>query len=229
MRFSGRMCGRFALTLPPDAVAGWFGASLRAEFETPRYNICPTQMIPVVVHHDGARLLVEMRWGFIPHWYKTPSDGPLLINARSETITQKPSFRAAVKTRRCLIPATGFYEWHAKKGVGKEPWFIKPSNDELMAFAGVWQSWTDAQERRHITCAIVTADASPDLVDIHHREPVTVRPDDFRLWLGEDGKGAAGLMQAAPDGFFETYRVSTDVNKARHDSADLMEPLVQDA
>lgn len=223
------MCGRFALTLPQDAVASWFGAELRAEFETPRYNICPTQMIPAAVFHDGARHIVQMRWGFIPHWYKKPSDGPLLINARAETITQKPSFRAAIKTRRCLIPATGFYEWHAKKGIGKEPWFIKPAEGNLMAFAGVWQSWTDENKQRHITCAIVTTEASPELMGIHHREPVTIRAEKFGLWLGEEGKGAAGLMTTAPDGFFEKYRVSTQVNKARHDVPDLMEPLAEGA
>lgn len=220
------MCGRFALTLPPDAVASWFMAELRAAFETPRYNICPTQMIPAIVSHEEARQVVSMRWGFIPHWYKTPSDGPLLINARAETVAEKPAFRAAVRTRRCLIPASGFYEWHAQKGVGKEPWFITPADGALMAFAGIWQVWTDAQTGlRHVTCAIATTAASAQLAEVHHREPITVAPEHFGLWLGEEGHGAARVMQAAHEGFYTRYRVDTAVNKARHDLPELMAPL----
>ena len=123
LRSTVPMCGRFAFTLPRDAVAKFFGAvTVRAEFE-PRFNICPTMDIPVAVHYEGERQLVPMRWGFIPKWYKSPSDGPMLINARAETIAEKPAFRDAVRTRRCLIPADGFYEWHREKGM-RCPWIF---------------------------------------------------------------------------------------------------------
>ncbi|PLS22003.1 SOS response-associated peptidase [Neptunicoccus cionae] len=220
------MCGRFALTLPTDAVAGWFGATeITAQWEQPRYNICPTQDIPVAVLHEGARHLVPMRWGFLPKWYKTPSDGPLLINARAETIAEKPAFREAVRSRRCLIPADGFYEWHREKGKGKEPWYIYASEDPLMAFAGIWQVWTGADGQRSVTCAMVTTQAGADIAEVHHREPVTVKPENFGLWLGEEGKGAATLMQSADPSYFARHRVGLEVNSGRVEGPQLREPL----
>ncbi len=219
------MCGRFALTLPPDAVAGWFDAvHVKASFE-PRYNICPTTDIPVAVNYEGERHLVPMRWGFIPKWYKSPSDGPMLINARAETIAEKPAFRSAVQTRRCLIPADGFYEWHREKGKGKEPWYIYPNEGELMAFAGIWQVWKGPDGARSVTCAMVTTAAGEDLAQVHHREPVTIKPDDFGLWLGEEGKGAASLMHAADPAYFARHRVGLEVNSGRVERAGLRDPL----
>ncbi|WGI20261.1 SOS response-associated peptidase [Amylibacter sp. IMCC11727] len=219
------MCGRFALTLPPDAVAGWFDAvHVKASFE-PRYNICPTTDIPVAVNYEGERHLVPMRWGFIPKWYKSPSDGPMLINARAETIAEKPAFRSAVQTRRCLIPADGFYEWHREKGKGKEPWYIYPNEGELMAFAGIWQVWKGPDGARSVTCAMVTTAAGEDLAQVHHREPVTIKPDDFGLWLGEEGKGAASLMHAADPAYFVRHRVGLEVNSGRVEGAELRDPL----
>jgi putative SOS response-associated peptidase YedK len=221
------MCGRFALTLPTDAVAGWFDAvHVKAQLDQPRYNICPTQDIAVAVNYDGARHLVPMRWGFIPKWYTSPSDGPMLINARAETIAEKPAFRAAVQTRRCLIPADGFYEWHRDKGTGKEPWYIYPAAGELMAFAGIWQVWNGPDGARSVSCAMVTTAAGADLVAVHHREPVTIAQADFGLWLGEAGKGAATLMHAADPGFFARHRVGNAVNSGRVDGPSLRDPLV---
>lgn len=219
------MCGRFALTLPPDAVAGWFDASLKAKFETPRYNICPTQLIPVCVSHEGQRLITTMRWGFIPHWYTSPSDGPLLINARSETIAEKPAFKSAVQTRRCLIPASGFFEWYRDKSKPKEPWYITAKEAEMMVFAGIWQAWTSPEGVRHVTCALVTGDASKPISDIHHREPITLSSDAFGLWLGEEGVGASKVMTPAGEGFFKMHRVDPKVNSARHDEVDLIKPI----
>jgi len=221
----GHMCGRFALTLPPDAVAGCFDASLKATFETPRYNVCPTQLIPVCVSHEGQRLITTMRWGFIPHWYKSPSDGPLLINARSETIAEKPAFGAAVRSRRCLIPASGFFEWYRDKSKPKEPWYITAHSGDPLVFAGIWQAWTSPEGQRQVTCAIVTGDASQPIADIHHREPISLAQKDFGLWLGEEGTGAAALMNTAADGYFKMHRVDPKVNAARHDSADLIEEI----
>ncbi|MEM9717042.1 MAG: SOS response-associated peptidase [Pseudomonadota bacterium] len=220
------MCGRFALTLPADAVANLFDASWRASYDTPRYNLCPTQLVAVCVAHEGERLLTTMRWGFIPHWYKSPSDGPLLINARSETIAEKPAFGSAVRSRRCLIPASGFFEWFRDKSKPKEPWYITPKGQEAMAFAGIWQAWTSPENgERLVTCAIVTAEASEPIAEIHHREPVVISPEHYGLWLGEEGKGAATCLGTAKPGFFAMHRVDPKVNSARHDSADLIEAL----
>ncbi|MCP5073065.1 MAG: SOS response-associated peptidase [Rhodobacteraceae bacterium] len=220
------MCGRFALTLPVDAVAGWFDAvQVKVAWDRPRYNICPTQTIPVAVSYEDERQLVPMRWGFIPRWYKSPTDGPILINARSETIAEKPAFRSAAQFRRCLIPADGFYEWHREKAKGKEPWFIHPSNADLMAFAGIWQVWKGPEGQREVTCAIVTTKAGVDLAQVHHREPVAIMPDDFGLWLGEEGKGAAVLMKAAGERYYARHRVSPAVNSARQDVPGLIDPI----
>ena len=220
------MCGRFVLTLPTDAVAGWFDAVVeRTVAEQPRYNICPTQTIAVAISREDGRHLVPMRWGFLPRWYKRPTDGPLLINARAETVAEKPAFRTSVRERRCLIPADGFYEWHRAKGRGKEPWFIYPRDAGLMAFAGIWREWAGPEGRHEVTCAIVTTASGEDLAQLHHREPVTILPDDFGLWLGEAGKGASVLMHAAAEGYFARHRVSPAVNSARQDMAQLIEPF----
>ncbi len=220
------MCGRLALTLPPDSVAHLFDASFAnlSNLE-PRYNVCPTQSIVACVSGDDGRKIVSFRWGFIPRWYKKPSDGPLLINARSETIAEKPAFRSSARTRRCLIPATGFYEWTKADDGGKDPFYIYPAAAEAFAFAGVWRDWTSPEGDVLSTAAIVTCSANDDISAIHHRMPVIIQPDDFGLWLGEEGKGAATLMQPAPSGTILSYRVSRDVNGSRSDNADLMAPL----
>lgn len=219
------MCGRFAITLPDDAVKDWFAVDLvRPLPPVPRYNVCPTTDVTVVARYDGARHLVPMRWGFIPRWYKSPTDGPLLINARGETVAEKPAFRDAVRARRCLIVADGFYEWR-RDGDLKEPWWVQRADGNPMAFAGIWQVWNGSEVARQVTCAIVTTDAGPALADIHHREPVTLDPAEFGLWLGEEGPGAAALMRAAVDGALIKHRVAQAVNSNRADGPELLEPL----
>ncbi len=188
--------------------------------DVPDYNVCPTDPVAVVV---AGRKLVSMRWGFIPSWYKTPTDGPLLINARAETIAEKPAFREACRARRCLIPATGFYEWTKDADGNRLPWYIAPEDGPL-TFAGVWQVW-ERGDARHVTCAIVTTAANQAMSAIHHRMPVTLSPDQWALWLGEEGKGAARLMTAAPEDRFAFHRVSPAVNSNRALGAGLIEPL----
>ena len=220
------MCGRFALTLPTDAVAEWFKAEIRVGLERARYNISPSQMIPVIVEYEGARLLSEMRWGFIPHWFKSPSDGSLLINARGETAHEKPAFRSAFAKRRCIIPASGFYEWHSKKGVGKEPYYIHPASNDPVGFAGIWQAWRNpTNEERWVTVAIVTTEASEQISHIHHREPVALDPNTYDTWLRGTPNDARQLTHSVADGYYAHYRVDQAVNKARHDTAELIEPL----
>ena len=191
--------------------------------DVPNFNICPTNRVHVVVSGEGDRRLTAMRWGFLPHWYKTTSGGPLLINARAETIAEKPAFRAAVRERRCLIPATGFYEW-TKDAEGKRlPWYIRPRDGGVIAFAGVWQDWARGDEA-YTTCAIVTTSANTAMAEIHHRMPVSLAPADWGLWLGEEGKGAAVLMKPAPEETFEFFRVDPKVNSNRARGPELIEP-----
>lgn len=220
------MCGRFAITLPTEAMAQLFSATPSNDLPVgENYNVCPTNSVATVTAREGTRQLRPMRWGFIPHWYKKPGDGPLLINARSETIAEKPAFRAACRERRCVIPATGFYEW-TKDAEGKRfPWYIAPSDGAPILFAGVWQDWGPEGDRIS-TCAIVTCAAGDHpLSAIHSRMPVTLTPDQIALWLGEEGKGAARLMQPAPTDRFDWYRVGTAVNSNRASGADLIEPV----
>ena len=218
------MCGRFAITLPPDAMAQLFDAVPSNDLPpVPNYNVCPTNQVHTVIAGDRRRL-VPMRWGFLPHWYKTPTDGPLLINARSESIADKPAFRAAARERRCLIPADGFYEWTKDEDNKRLPWFFRRADGEPMAFAGIWQDWERGDDR-FTTCAIVTTEAQGSLTRIHHRVPVVVGPDDWGLWLGEEGKGAARLMTSPEEGALEFFRVDPKVNSNRASGPDLIEPL----
>jgi putative SOS response-associated peptidase YedK len=192
---------------------------------SPRYNVCPTQAVAAVVSQEGRRRLGPMRWGFIPRWYKSPSDGPLLFNARSETIADKPAFREAARARRCLIPATGFYEW-TKDGDARLPWFITRADGEAMVFAGVWQVWERPDADRLVTCAIVTTAATGAMAQLHDRVPVVLEPGDWPLWLGEAGHGAAALMKPLPEGALAFHRVSPAVNSNRAQGPELIEPLV---
>jgi putative SOS response-associated peptidase YedK len=219
------MCGRFTLTHPAEALARLFGAAPANDLpETPRYNVCPTQPIPVVTAEDGLRRLRPMRWGFLPAWYKTPTDGPLIINARSDTVAMKPAFRQAIRARRCLIPASGFYEWETAPDGRKLPWYFTRADGAPMALAGLWQRW-EADGAALDTCAIVSTEAGPGMAGLHHREAVVVEPADWPLWLGEAGHGAAVLMRAsAPGVLAPPYRVGTAVNSNRAAGAQLIEP-----
>ncbi len=219
------MCGRFAITLPTDAMARLFSAAPANDLPgVPNYNVCPTTQIHVIAGGDTGRRLVSMRWGFLPHWYKTPTDGPLLINARAETIAEKPAFRSACRERRCLIPADGFYEWKKDAEGNRLPWYIHPSDGEVLAFAGIWQSW-DKGEHPIETCGVVTTGANDTIGSIHHRMPVVVRQQDWGKWLGEEGKGAALLMKPAPEDALAFHRVSRKVNSNRASGPELIEPF----
>ncbi|MFZ7091906.1 SOS response-associated peptidase [Primorskyibacter sp. 2E233] len=219
------MCGRFAVTLPPDAMAQLFSAVPGNDLPpVPNYNVCPTNQIHVVRSDDGQRRLGAMRWGFLPHWYKATNAGPLLINARAETIAEKPAFKAACRERRCLIPATGFYEWTKDEGGARLPWYIRPAGEGPLVFAGVWQDW-ERDGEAYRTCAIVTCGANAQMSAIHHRMPVILAPEDWGKWLGEEGRGAATLMAPAPEGALTFFRVGTEVNSNRASGAQLIEPL----
>lgn len=219
------MCGRLAVTLPNDAMAQLFAAQPANDLpKVPNYNVCPTTQVHTVRSDAGIRHLSPMRWGFIPHWYKKPADGPLLINARSETIAEKPAFKAACRARRCLIPVSGFYEWTKDGEGGRDPWYIHPRQGTALALAGVWQDWSVEGENLR-TCAIVTTSANALMSKIHHRMPVVIQEGDWPLWLGESGKGAATLMVPAPEDDLEVYRVDRAVNSNRASGPELIDPL----
>lgn len=219
------MCGRMTLTHPNDALAQLFEAAPDNDLpDGPRYNICPTTQIPVVVSGD-SRAFRAMRWGFIPHWYKKPAGGPLLINARAETLAEKPAFKAAARARRCLIPATGFYEWTKGADDARHPWYFASAQGAPLVFAGVWQSWAPKDAEPILTCAIVTIAASAWMSETHHREPVVLARGDWATWLGETEAKAAPLMRAAPDGIYTRWRVDRAVNSNRATGPELIAPL----
>jgi putative SOS response-associated peptidase YedK len=212
------MCGRFTLAQSPEAVARAFGLDAVPNFP-PRYNIAPSQPVGVIVRGQNAskpefRL---MGWGLIPFWAKDPSIGAKLINARSETVTEKPSFRAAFKYRRCLIPADGFYEWQKVQGGAKQPFYFSMAGNAVFAFAGLWESWNDIE-----TCTILTTSANSLLQPIHDRMPVILSSEDYGRWLDSNVQGGQvllDLLRSFPDEPMQAVPVSTRVNSAKIDDA----------
>ena len=187
------MCGRYVITSTPEAIRALFGYGERPNFP-PRYNVAPTQPIPVVRLVDGKRAFALMRWGLLPSWVKDPKTFPLLINARGESVLEKPAFRNAMRRRRCLIPTDGFYEWQGtgkaggRPGGPKRPYFVraKPKPDGSappLAFAGLWETWTGPNGEEIDTAAIITTAANRTLAAIHDRMPVFVPRQAFDLWL----------------------------------------------
>jgi putative SOS response-associated peptidase YedK len=223
------MCGRFVITSPPAAVRQVFGYAEQPNFP-PRYNIAPTQPVPVVILENGARHFKLMRWGLIPAWVKDPRQFTLLINARSETVLDKPAFKNAIKRRRCLIPADGYYEWHAAGG-RKRPYFIYRGDRGLFGLAGLAETWVGPNGEEVDTVAIVTAPASRDLAVLHHRVPVTIAAGDFDRWLdgtGHDADSVMALLAGPSEGEFVWHEVSTRVNAAANDDAQLTLPITEE-
>jgi putative SOS response-associated peptidase YedK len=219
------MCGRFAITLSIEAMSQLFNAIPANDLSVvPNYNVCPTTNIHTVISDENGRRLRSMRWGFIPKWYETVSDGPLLINARSETVSEKPAFSEACRTTRCLIPSDGFYEWHRRKGEKPTPYRVVRNDGEPLVMAGIWQDWQ--REGQHISsCAIVTTEANSKIQEIHHRLPVILNSKEWSLWLGEVGKGAARLMLPVLDDVLDLCRVSDSINSNRSIGSQLWQQL----
>ncbi len=193
------MCGRFALTTSPEVVRKLFGYEERPNFP-PRANVSPTEPVAVVVQENGVRRFKLVRWGFLPGWVKDPSDFPLLINARGETIMEKPAFRAAIRHRRCLIPADAFYEWR-REGKLRMPFRIRRPDGAPFAMAGVWETYLSPEGSEIDTAAVVTTSANGTVGAIHHRMPVIIPPEAYELWLDpfSDAKEAVKLIRPAPD------------------------------
>jgi putative SOS response-associated peptidase YedK len=220
------MCGRFVITSPPAALRQIFGYFEQPNFP-PRHNIAPTQPIPVVIFENGIRHFRLMRWGLLPAWVKDVRNFALLINARAETVMEKPAFKNAMKRRRCLIPADGYYEWQASEK-RKRPHFICRRDGGPIGLAGLAETWIGPNGEELDTVAIVTAPASPDLAVLHQRVPVTIAPDDFERWLdcgAHDAETALALLKAPGEGEFVWHEISARVNRVANDDAQLILPI----
>lgn len=205
------MCGRYAIDLQPGLISEYYGVEIPARFSA-SYNVAPSQNVPVVCRKDDARSLAFMRWGLIPYWAKNP-DKPM-INARSETINSKPSFKNAFRQRRCILPASGFYEWR-KIGNRKIPHYIHLSEESPMSFAGIWEQWRSPAGETIETCAILTTAANSVVAPIHDRMPVILSSDNFGYWLERGVKDPGKLMALLapyPDKEIIAYPVSAVVN-----------------
>lgn len=237
------MCGRYTLTKPTEQVARAFEAEAApALFDGPaRYNIAPSQPVTVVRHKAASggrapaqdngtpRQMLPMRWGLVPFWADDPSIGNRMINARAESAASKPAYRAAMRYRRCLIPADGFYEWQAAAGKGpKQPHLIRRRDGGLFAFAGLWEHWRDAAGDELESCCILTTQPNELLQPIHNRMPVILPADAYARWLDPDARDVSAmsnLLRPADARMLEARRVSPRVNSPKHDDPACVEPL----
>jgi putative SOS response-associated peptidase YedK len=230
-----RMCGRFALTGTPKDVEEMF-ETLNLDDFPPRYNIAPTQPILVVTAGFGReagsnlpdRRALLVRWGFIPAWAKNPKELPLLINARSETATGKNTFSAAMRHRRSLVPASGFYEWKRDGSRTPQPYWVQPKDGGLVAFAGLIETWLEPGGSEIDTGAILTTSANPTIAHIHQRMPVVIAPRDFARWLDcrfLEPRDVADLMRPADPDLFEAIPISDKVNKVTNTGPELQDPV----
>jgi putative SOS response-associated peptidase YedK len=219
------MCGRYLIISAPEAIR------LLAEyFEQPnfppRYNVAPTQPIPVVRQESGARHFALMRWGLLPSWVKDPKTFTLLINARGESVCDKPAFKNAMQRRRCLIPADGFYEWQVDGRI-RRPFVVRPRDRKPVMFAGLWETWTGPNGEETDTAAIVTVAANQTLHPIHHRMPVILEPEDFAPWLDcaqVDALQAQALLKPAREDHMDAYEISPAINRVVNDGPEVLEP-----
>ena len=224
------MCGRYTLATPTEALEELFQLQTALPSLRPRYNIAPTQPVAVVRRStEGEREMVIMHWGLIPSWAKEPDIGNRLINARSETVSEKPSFRSAFKSRRCLVPTDGFYEWQ-RLNKRKQPHYIRMGDGEPFAFAGLWERWDGQDETVIESCTILTTEANAFVRPIHNRMPVIVEPGDYDLWLETepDRTGAlARLMRPYSGDRLTAFPISTWVNNPKNNDARCVEPIEQ--
>jgi putative SOS response-associated peptidase YedK len=228
------MCGRFQSSLPPEEIARLFRTRNAVPNYPARYNVAPTDPVLVVRRNakTGERSLDLLRWGLVPHWEKNLSSGAKRINARAETVDKTPAFRDAFALRRCLIPASGFYEWK-KEGKARLPYAIMPADRPVFAFAGLWENWRDRAGGEDApwvrSCTIVTGPASALVAPIHDRMPVILDEGDWAKWLGDEPAERAellSLLRPAPVERLRIHSVGPRVNNVRNDDAGLIEPIM---
>jgi len=222
------MCGRFVLMTPGKSLASHFRLTEEPELE-PRYNIAPTQLVPIVKRSPASsvRELTMCKWGLVPFWAKDSSIGPKLINARSESVSEKPAFRAAFKNRRCLVPADGFYEWKRLER-GRQPYFFGMADKAVFAFAGLWEQWKGPDNLFIESFTVLTVNANELVLPVHDRMPVILAEQDYDLWLDPAIKNPElikPLLRAYPAPMMAGYPVSGRVNKSDSDGQDLIEPV----
>lgn len=236
------MCGRYAIVILDSELLAAFGVFERPDFLAgwkPRYNVAPTQSAPVIraaesASDEPANRIDLLHWGLIPSWAKDPSMGARMINARSESAAEKPAFRSAFKRRRCIVPATGFYEWK-KTGSAKQPFFIHRADDEAIAFAGLWESWEDKGRNNGLglveSFTILTCEPNDDLRELHDRMPVILPRDRHEAWLdpeNDDADELQAMLRPLDDGVLDMYPVSRHVNSPKHTDSKCLEPLGDD-
>lgn len=221
------MCGRFSLIASGAEVAAHYDLATVPKL-APRYNIAPTQPVAAVrlANDSTERELTYFQWGLVPSWSKDPSVGSRMINARSETAADKPSFRSAFKRRRCLIPTSGFYEWQKSNG-GKQPMYIHPSIGDLMSFAGLWEYWQSPDGSELETCTILTTGPNEMMESIHNRMPTIIEPADYTMWLDLETPAdqLMHLLRPIESDFLDAYPVSTAVNNPRNEGETCIAPL----
>ncbi len=222
------MCGRYVLTTPGEVLAELFEVPQPVELAA-RYNIAPTQAVPIVrAAEAGGREMVLVSWGLVPHWAKERAIGNRLINARAESLAEKPAFRASFKHRRCLIPADGFYEWKAEAG-GKQPYFLHLAGGGPFAFAGLWSSWTDPATQAPLdSCAIVTTTPNALAATVHDRMPAILPRERHALWLDTgsyDPVALGALLAPIPADAMAAFPVSKRVNSPANEDPRCIEPL----
>jgi putative SOS response-associated peptidase YedK len=216
------MCGRYSLTKPIKTLKEHFQAIAVAMDHDKRYNIAPSQSVPIVIAGEQGREIHIMRWGLIPSWAKDPEIGHRLINARAETVHEKPSFRSSFRKRRCLVPTDGFYEWQVRDK-GKVPQYIRLRTGGLFAFAGLWSEWDSGKEILR-TFTIITTGANRELESIHHRMPVILLPEHYDDWMAAKSEEFQSQLKPLGEGLLDHYEVSKTVNFPKNDSEECIQP-----
>lgn len=220
------MCGRFTQRHKAEEVVERFEVDPDDLIAQPRYNIAPSQTLAAVRQVEG-RELFACRWGLIPFWAKDPAIGNRMINARAETLAEKPSFRRAFAARRCLIPADGFYEWQKQGKGASRPFYIRLRDDGLFGFAGLWEEWKSPEGEVVTTCAIITVEPNELMAGIHNRMPAILKPEHEAAWLdrSNDIPAVSNLLQPYPSELMEAYEISRAVNNPRFDDPGCIEPV----
>ena len=222
------MCGRFTIVVSWDELMLRFMLEQAAPpFHRPQYNVAPSQMIMAIIHDGAKNRLGELKWGLIPSWAKDEKIGNKMLNARAETLMEKPAFRTPLEKKRCLIPADGFYEWK-RSGTGKQPMRITLTSGELFAMAGLYETWLAPDGRKISSCTIITTTPNKLVEDIHDRMPVILRPEDEAVWLDREQRDPSRLLpllQPYPAEKMTAYPVSPIVGNVKNDSPACLEPL----
>ncbi|MHA7584137.1 SOS response-associated peptidase [Paenibacillus vandeheii] len=221
------MCGRFTITDPIEEIMDRYYASIAEGFEyKPNYNAAPMQFIPTIIGSKDGNRLGSLRWGLVPNWAKDEKIGNMMINARAETLTDKPAFKRLINSKRCIIPCSGFYEWR-KEGSVKQPMRILMKDDSIFSLAGLYDTWIDPEGKKLSTCTIITTEPNRLMADIHDRMPVILRPQDEAIWLNKESDKESVLRLLSPYEAEEmiAYKVDSAVGNVRNNNEELIKEV----